>query len=332
MTTFELLKEICEIYGPSGREKQIAEAIKALAEEMGYECRRDAMGNLICHKAGKGAKLMFSAHMDSLGMIAVFVDEKGFIRFGCVGGLSPYNMLASSVYFENGVKGTIQKDGDAKMDSLTSDKLFIDIGAKTREEALKLISIGDIAVYDTPIKQSSDGKMVFGAYLDDRCCCVSQLLAMKEVLESENDLYFVFSVQEELGLRGAKTAAFGIDPDYMFVCDVTHSDDFPKSLHVGSCKAGDGACIKVMDKSVICHPEMVKKLVELAKENNIPYALDVITAGGTDAGAVQTSLDGVPVCGASVACRYVHTPNEMCAISDVENCGKLMAAFAKASF
>ncbi len=332
MNTFELLKKVCESYGPSGREAEIRKNIEKLVKPLGYKCSTDALGNLICHKAGKGAKLMFAAHMDSLGLIVTYFEDGGQVRFGCIGGINPFRLLAASVKFPGGVCGTVEKDGDCDFKDLTIEKLYIDLGVKTKEEAMALVGVGDVAVYDSPIRKLEKGNMAVGAYLDDRAGCVAQLLAMEMIKESDNDLWFVFSTQEELGLRGAKVATFAIDPDYMLACDVTHSDDMPKAPHVGSCKAGDGAAIKVMDRSVICHPEVVARLVELAKEKKIKYAMDVIKAGGTDAGAAQLSLDGVPAGGVSMACRYTHSPNEMVSISDVEDCAKLMAAFACASF
>ncbi len=331
MTTFELLKKVCESYGPSGREAEVSKTIEKLVKPLGYKCTTDALGNLICHKEGKGTRLMFAAHMDSLGLIATYFEDGGQIRFGAVGGLYPYRLLAAPVRFANGAVGTVEKDGDVDFKDLTIEKLYIDLGVSSKEEAMKLVKVGDIAVYDSPIKECK-GNMAMGAYLDDRAGCVAQILAMQMIEKTDNDLWFVFSTQEEVGLRGSKVATFAIDPDYMLACDVTHSDDMPKAPHVGSCKAGCGAAVKVMDRSVICHPQVVEKLVGLAKDNGIKYALDVIKAGGTDAGAAQLSLDGVPAGGVSMCCRYTHSPNEMVSISDVEDCARLMAAFAQAEF
>ena len=332
MNTFEMLKKVCESYGPSGREAEVRKTIEKLVKPMGYKCRTDALGNLICHKEGKGARLMFAAHMDSLGMMVTFFEDCGKLRFARVGGLAPCNMVGAPVRFANGIKGTINKESTAQFDGLTADKLFIDIGAESKEEAMSLVSIGDIAVYDNPIVLSANGKFAMGSYLDDRAGCVAQLLAMEKAKDSENDLYFVFTVQEEVGLRGAKTATFAVDPDYMIACDVTRSNDGPKADNTASCASGDGAAIKVMDTSVICHPAVVEKLVELAKAAGIKYCMDVITAGGTDAGAAQLSLDGVPSGGVSISQRYIHAPVEVCSVSDVEDCGALMAEFAKAAF
>ena len=166
--------------------------------------------------------------------------------------------------------------------------------------------------------------------MDNRISCVVLLLAMEQLQTSENDLYFVFTTQEELGLRGAKTVAYAVDPDYGIAVDVTPSGDELGTKHRGSSIQGGGAAIKVMDSSVICHPEMVQKLSELARERAIPAQMDVIKSGGTDAGSIHTTRMGVLTGGISIPCRYVHSPVEMVDRGDVEACARLAAAFAEA--
>ena len=161
--------------------------------------------------------------------------------------------------------------------------------------------------------------------------CAVLLLALEQLQKSENDLYFVFTVQEEVGLRGAKTAAFAIDPAYAIAVDVTSADDELGSKHTATSKLGAGAAVKVMDRSVLCHPSMVRKLNALAKEQGIPVQGDIIKAGGTDAGAIHQSRAGVYTGGISIPCRYIHTPQEMVDLRDVEACAKLAAAFAGAA-
>ena len=156
------------------------------------------------------------------------------------------------------------------------------------------------------------------------------LLAMERLEATDNDLYFVFTAQEEVGIRGAKTAAYGVDPDYGVAVDVTDSDDIPEPDHLCSVQAGKGAAIKVMDRSVICHPAVVKKLEELAAEKGIPAQREVLKAGGTDAGAIHQSRAGVYTGGISIPTRYLHTPLEMADLDDVEACARLAAAFAEA--
>ena len=188
--------------------------------------------------------------------------------------------------------------------------------------------VGDLAVFDTVPFVS--GRKLFSPYLDDRIACVILLSAMERIKHSDNDLYFVFTVQEEVGLRGARTAAYGIDPDYGIAVDVTDSDDIPDAPHECSSVAGKGAAIKVMDSSVICHPVVVNQLKELAQARNIPFQMDVLRFGGTDAGAIHQSRAGVYTGGISVASRYIHTPVEMADLDDIEACAALAAAFAQA--
>ena len=216
----------------------------------------------------------------------------------------------------------------ALADYLKLDNLYIDIGAKDRADAEAQVRIGDTAVYDT--SSFVNGRRLFSPYLDDRIACVVLLLAMERLGETDNDLYFVFTAQEEVGIRGAKTAAYGIDPDYGVAVDVTDSDDVPEPDHLCSARAGKGAAIKVMDRSVICHPAVVKKLEALAAEKGIPTQREVLKAGGTDAGAIHQSRAGVYTGGISIPTRYIHTPLEMADLDDVEACAALAAAFAEA--
>ena len=331
LKTFEAIN----VYGPSGREDKTREAIKAVASQFTKDIKTDAMGNLICRMEGKGGKkVMFSAHMDSIGVIATVIEDGGYIRFGRVGGVSPYNIVSQPVVFASGLKGYIGVNEDVDWAKLTLEDLYIDIGAKDKAEAEKLVKAGDMAVYDAPIYTTSGGFIV-GPYLDDRICCVAQLMAMEQLAEAggpQNDTYFVFTVQEEVGCRGAKTAGFAVDPDYFVVCDVTHTDDLPKSNHHCSSKPGKGGAIKVMDGSVIAHPQVVKMLVDLAKKNKIGYQMDVLKFGGTDAGAVHNGREGVPSSGVSISIRNCHRPQELASIYDVEETAKLLAAFADRKF
>lgn len=212
---------------------------------------------------------------------------------------------------------------------LSGQQLDVDlyIMGSTREEAEQMVQVGDVAVYRTPVFQA--GNMLTGPYLDNRISCLVLLSAMERLKESPNDLYFVFSSQEEVGLRGAKTAAWSIDPDYGIAVDVTSEDGQPGAKHTASSLAGKGAAVKVMDRSVICHPQMVKLLMELAQSQDIPAQRDVIQAGGTDAGVIHQTRGGVYTGGISIPCRYVHSPCEMVCVHDVQACVDLVTALAE---
>jgi endoglucanase len=327
MNILETLKKMNAYHAPSGEESGIAELIKKLSSNYADEIFSDVMGNLIVHKKGNGPKVMFAAHMDSIGFMITHIDKDGFLRFGKIGGLSPEKILYTSLRFKNGTAGTVCLDQSVEVAKMTLDDLYIDIGAKNKKEAEKYVAIGDTAIYDSASKET--GHCLISPYLDNRISCIALLMGMENLKNNSSDLYFVFTVQEELGLRGAKPAAFAIQPDYAVVCDVTPADDQLGAKHFGSTKLGGGAAIKVMDTSVICHPQMVKKLSDLAINNKISYQTDVIKRGGTDAGAIHVSGAGVLTGGISIPCRYVHSPQEMTDISDIENCAKLITAFAE---
>ena len=328
MDILKTLQALNACHGPAGDESGIADAIEALAAPYADKIKRDTLGNLLCHKKGKGPKVLFAAHMDSIGLIITHIDEHGFLRFGPVGGLSAHEVLGAPVRFANGVKGVVALEGKVEAKEMKLEHLYVDIGAKDEAEARSMVQVGDVAVYDTAAFQS--GSRIFSPYLDDRIACVVLLMAMERLGETDNDLTFAFTVQEELGLRGARTAAFGIDPDFGVAVDVTPADDEMNPKHSGSSVTGGGAAIKVMDGSVICHPQVVSAMEKLAEEKGINFQMDVIRAGGTDAGAIHQTRSGVPSGGISIPCRYVHSPAEMVDCRDVEACAALVAAFAEA--
>ena len=328
MEFLEIMQKLNACHGPSGDEGQVAAAIREMAQPYVDEITTDVLGNLICHKKGSGPKVMFAAHMDSIGFIITHIDDNGYLRFGQVGGLSAHDLPGTPVRFRNGTRGVVAVQGKVEPKDWKLDHLYIDIGAKDRADARTMVQVGDTAVFDT-VPFVNGGKL-FSPYLDDRIACAILLSAMERVKGGDNDLYFVFTVQEEVGLRGARTAAYGIDPDYGIAVDVTDSDDIPDAPHECSSAAGKGAAIKVMDNSVICHPAVVKTLEELAVASNIPYQLDILRFGGTDAGAIHQSRAGVYTGGISAATRYVHTPLEVADLEDIEACAALAAAFAQA--
>ena len=222
--------------------------------------------------------MMLSAHMDSIGLVATHIDEKGFVHVGAVGGVSVGEVLYAPVRFSNGAQGLICPPENGELAKLKLSDLVVDIGASDEEEAKKLVQVGDTAVYDTPTRAAAG--RVISPYLDNRISCLVLLMAMEQLKTWENDLYFVFSAQEEVGTRGAKTAAWAIDPDYGIAVDVTGTGDEPGSKHQGSSLCGKGAAVKVMDRSVICSPALVERLMALAEQKGIPAHLEHIPLGG----------------------------------------------------
>lgn len=316
--TFDLIRDLTAVFGPSGQEQTVAKVISDLARPYVDEITTDTMGNLIAHKRGEGPKLMFAAHMDTIGLVVTYFEEDGTLRFGKLGGISPKEIRNVSIRFANGVMGTVKVHGKADEDKLTLDDLYLDIGAGSWEEAQSMVHTGDVAVFATAALPA--GKRIISPYLDNRVSCAVLLKALERCGKSPYDLYMVFTVQEELGLRGAKTAAYGVDPDMAVAVDVTGAYDYPGAPKSGSTVLGGGAAIKVMDSSVICHPEMVERLSGLGKEKGIHTQLDVLTRGGTDAGAIHQSRLGVVTGGISIPCRYSHTPTSIADLSDIEAC------------
>ncbi|MGN1115897.1 MAG: M42 family metallopeptidase [Candidatus Ornithomonoglobus sp.] len=319
----KLLKRLTEADAPSGRESAIRDIIKEEAERLGYEVSEDTLGSIIAHRPGSGKKLMIDAHMDEIGVIAAYTDDNGFIRFGAVGGLYVKELQHRRVRFANGTIGVIGSEEKAFNEKPELSKLYIDIGAKNKAAAEKLVNTGDTAVFDGGFYQRGD--TVISKALDNRAGCYVLLKAMEEIKESENDLYFVFSTQEEVGLRGARTAAFGIMPDYAIAVDVTDTGDTP-SCPVMDVKLGEGAAIKIMDNSVMCDVHVVAALRKLAAANKIPYQSEIMADGGTDAGAIALTGGGVRAGGISIPTRYIHSPSEMASKKDINACIELVKA------
>lgn len=319
----ELLKKLSLFYAPSGREKSIADFIKNEVKDFADSVYTDNLGNLIVNKKGTGKKIMFAAHMDEIGIVVTYIDEHGYLRFADVGGLYTKYLSGRRVVFENGTEGVIFTEPKNEKNSLL--KMYIDIGAKTREDAEKLVNVGDMAVFCGNFAEQNG--VVIGKALDNRAGCFALIKALKEV-KSENDLYFVFTVQEEVGLRGARTAAYTINPDIAVSVDVTDTGDTPNCDKV-AVKMGSGAAIKVMDYSVICDSEVKMSLLEIAKNKGIAHQLEVMTEGGTDAGVMHFARGGVKTGGISIPTRYIHSPSEMIDKSDLDAVINLIIAFAE---
>ena len=327
MELLELIQTLNAAHGPSGDEGGIREKLAELASPLADEISTDTMGNLIVRKLGSGPRVMLCAHMDSIGFIVTHVEENGFLRVGRLGGISPKEAAYTPVRFAGGARGVIVPEEKADFGKLKLDECYVDIGAKDRETALKAVAVGDTLIYDSPCF-TNQGKVV-SPYMDNRISCAILLKVLEEMELCPNDLYVVFTVQEEVGLRGAKPAAWAVDPDYAVVVDVTDVDDTPGSEKCGTVRLGKGPAIKIMDSSVICHPDMIQKLESQAKTLDMPTQRDIMRAGGTDAGVMHTTRIGVRTGGVSVPCRYIHTPVEMADLQDARDCAKLLCAFVQ---
>lgn len=323
----ELLKKLLSAYGATGREEKVAAVIQEIVAPYVDETRIDALGNLICTRKGAGKKLMFAAHMDHIGFVVTDIDEKGFLRVFNVGGIRWTNSFCRHVVFANGVSGVFAFEQENFKDNMNDpNHMFIDIGASSKEEAEKMVSPGDVAVY-APDVFDLGADMIAGPAMDNRVGCavlIGMLMALKE---RNNEVVAVFTTQEEVGLRGATAAAYDVNPDMGIALDVTVSGDTPGGAKVAM-KVGDGPCVKIMDRSLVCSPKVVSLMEEAAARAGVKYQREVLTAGGTDAGAIQLTRGGVHAGVLSIACRYVHSACEVVSIPDMENGARLLAALA----
>lgn len=308
------LDTLLSTFGPSGNEDRVREFIKSEIKDHVDELHVDALGNLIARKKGNGKKIMLAGHMDQIGLMITYIDKEGFLRFTNIGGISPTISLSQRVVFQDGTVGVIGSEHLESVKDLKLDKMFIDIGANSREEAEKIVSIGDVCgYYDAPV---IDDHKVVSPSLDDRIGCYIMMETIKNLKDSPNDLYFVFTVQEELGLRGARTAAYRVEPDIGIAYDVTMTGDTPKARTM-ALKMGEGFAIKAKDNSMISHPGLKNYLIQEAKNQKVEYQIEVLEFGGTDSGAIHLSKEGVPSTVLSIPTRYIHSTCEMVSTKDV---------------
>jgi len=330
----QLLQRLTETFGPSGHEDAIRDLIRKEVRGLADEIRTDALGNLVVRKRPSGErhpkdgprKIMLAAHMDEIGLAVTHVDNKGFVHFTSVGWVYPPNLPGSRVRFMNGTAGVIGLEPtDHASDVPPLDRMFIDVGATSSRDCP--VKTGDVAGFERPFLDL--GKRVAAKSMDDRIGCAVAIEALRKLGRTPNDIYFVFTTQEEVGTRGAQTSAYGIDPDLGFSIDVTGWGDTP-GMRNFEIALGKGPAIKIRDAGMLSDPRIVKWMERTAKKNRIAYQREVLTDGTTDARAMQLVRAGVPVGCVSIPCRYVHTASEMVDMGDVENAVKLVVALLRA--
>ena len=327
----QLLENILTAYGPSGHEGRVADVIAEALKDHVDSLTTDVMGNLIAVKKGEngGKRIMLSAHMDHIGLAVIDADKDGFLRVCNVGGIRAAKMVSSHVVFENGVCGVVGADEKVEGELQVSD-LYIDIGAESKEEALGMVSVGDMCVMKPRMTKLGENRIASPA-MDDRIACFVQAQALLELDEDcKNEIVAVFSVQEEVGLRGATTAAYAAEPQLGIAIDVTGVGDVPSLKTKVAVKLGGGAAVKIMDRSLIATPWVVDMMETLAEKNGIPMQREVLPYGGTDAGAIQKTRGGVPTGAISIPCRYIHSEAETVDIRDVRACIDLVKACVQA--
>lgn len=320
---FDRLKTICSIDGTSGDESRVCEYI--MSNITADEIKVDNLGNLLVFKRGRKSpknKIMIAAHMDEVGFMVTDITNDGFLRFGAVGGIDPRVVLGRAVRFANGTKGVIgtkavhQQSADERKKAPETDNMFIDIGASSREEAESVVKRGNTACFDSDFFAFGDG-FVKGKAIDDRAGC----LIMMDMINSvpEYDTWFAFTVQEEVGTRGAKAASFTIAPDIAIVLETTTACDIDGSSgDKRVCELGKGCVVSYMDRGTIYDTGLYNLAFEIAKAESIPAQTKTLIAGGNDSGAIHVSRGGVRTAALSVPCRYLHSPSCVVKLSDIE--------------
>jgi putative aminopeptidase FrvX len=311
------LKELTEAFGVSGYENEVRTMIENEMQNLADTIMVDALGNLIALRKGQGQnprKIMLAAHMDEVGLQVTKIEKDGLIRAKVLGFIWVDMAYMNRIVFRGGLVGVLGgKPVEGKNDI---SKLYIDIGTKTKEEAEKYVRVGDVATFIGPYKELS-GDIVISKALDDRIGCYILIETARRIRSCQDDIYFAFTVQEEVGCRGGMVAAARIAPDLGIAVDITPAHDYPSDLE-GSNELGGGVAIKVSDTSVICNEAVVQELADCCRKNEIKYQMDVIDRGGTDSGVINRSGTGVAVAGISIATRYPHGPSSMLAMKDVE--------------
>lgn len=333
----DLLRELTEARGVSGFEDAVREIVRRELEPI-CELRTDRMGNLIALKRGTGGgpKLMLAAHLDEIGFVVKYIDDKGFIRLQAIGGWDPRQMNSQRVVVttERGeLPGTLMygtkpahllSDAEKKEGQII-DSFFIDLGLAP-DVVKERVRLGDMVTMDRPLTQIGD--LLTAKTMDDRVGVFVMIEALKAAGEHKADVYAVATVQEEIGLRGAAASGSAIEPDVVVALDITLANDIPGVPEQDmTTRLGAGAAIKIMDSSLVCHPKVVSHFRKLAEKNSIPHQMEILARGGTDAGAIQRLHGGIPSFTLSIPARYVHTVNETVHPTDVQACIDLLARY-----
>lgn len=311
-----LIKKLTETPSPSGYESGIREVIRKEIASLSSDIKVDALGNLIVSmgkKTDKGLKVMIAAHMDEIGFMVSHVEKNGLVRFSNLGTILPRYLTGSRVVFLNGTRGVINTDRPEDQHKiLPIDKHFIDVGSTSQKDCP--VRIGDVGVFDREFLDL--GNRISAKSLDDRISCAVMIETMRKIRNSPHELVFVFSTQEETQSKGATTAAYQIEPDLSIALDVTPSlDILGIKMQVD---LGKGPAIKVRDMGMISDPRVVQWMEKTAEKNKIPYQLEVLDIGSTDARAMQISKAGMPSGALSIPCRYVHSPSEVVDMQDIK--------------
>ena len=338
MSLNENLEKLSNACGVTGRENEVRELMIQLMKPYADEIVVDKLENVIAIKKGKSTapKIMLAAHMDEVGLMVKTITKEGFLQFTKMGGIDDRILPAQKVTVFSrkrafpGIIGSkpphIQKEDERKK-VMAFDELFIDIGAESKEDALALgVAVGDPVGFD--IKYVQLGRdVVMGKAFDNRAGCVAMIETLKMLEKTDYTVCAVGTVQEEVGLRGAATAAFGVDPDLAIALDVTVAGDTPGIREFDtSTKIGKGPALSISDSGLITHPKVLQWLLDSAEEEKIPYQIEAGLMGSTDAARIYLTRQGIPSGNISIATRYIHSPVSVLCLKDIENAAKLTVA------
>ncbi len=343
---YKLIERLCSANSPSGFESEAAEYVRQELEQMGLCANFDRMGNLILHKSfGKGERrkrVMVSAHLDEVGFMITEIRDNGYLGFDTVGGISGAVMAGRRVRVlgDNGTldgviasKAIHHKDKDERKNMPSAEKLYIDIGASNGEDACARVKVGDFAVFASETYAFGDG-LIKAKALDDRMGCAAMIECIAELEKNPSmaniDVYFCFTVREEIGLSGARVAAFEIRPDIAIVLETTAVADIadvPSAQRVA--ELGGGVAVSVMDRSTIYDKEMTELCLSTAEQCGIPAQTKKYVSGGNDAGSIHKTADGVKVAALSVPTRYLHSAACVASMSDYRAQRDLLCAILR---
>lgn len=328
----KLMKKYTSAFSVTGSESELAELIKKDIAPYVDEISVDPLGSVIALKKGETSdkKLMISAHTDEIGFIVTYIEDSGMIRVSNLGGINAIACSFAKVRFANGQYGVIAPESNTKAADIAVKKLIVDIGARTKKEAERKVKIGDVCALAPSFQRLMNNRYAAKAF-DDRLGCAVAVSAAKRIKKAKYDTYFVFNVQEEVGLRGSKPAANAVSPTYSIAVDVTATGDTIGATPM-AVKLGAGAAIKIKDNSLICSKIIVDGLSKLAKARDITHQYEILEFGGTDAASMQTAGSGSYAGVISIPTRYIHSGIETVDMKDVEACVSLLTAAIEEGF
>ena len=329
-----LLNELCMLNGTSGDEKQVrGYIISKLPDDCTYSV--DPLGNLIVEKKGETTpknKVALFAHMDEVGFIVTYINSEGYVYVSNVGGIDNSALFGKKITVNGlvgvaGSKAIHQCSADERKKIPEISAVSVDFGFENKEQVEKYISLGDLGYFKSDFIPFGN-KMLKAKALDDRVGCAVMLELLQE--KSKIDYTCVFTVQEEIGTRGATVSAYTVNPDYAIVIETTTASDIPDTPdHKKVCKTGGGAVVSFMDRATLYDRELYKRAFEIAKSNNIPCQTKTVVAGGNDAGAIHKAAGGIKTIAVSLPCRYIHSGSSVCNINDIESVERLAKELLK---